>query len=114
MFFRCGEKYRFFWFEQIALHSKRSPGKFATKRAHLLDEKISGVERGAQYLLNKAKQIGAHAHSWAQDMLDERGIEGIRVLQGFLSLTRKYKPEQIEQASLIAGKGRGEKKGVRA
>ena len=35
-------------------------------------------------------------------MLDQRGIEGVRVLQGFVGLTRKYKPHQIERASRTA------------
>lgn len=89
-------------FEQIALHSKAEPGKFSTDRAHLCDQKISGVERGAQWLLDKTIRIGPCAHRWAKAMLDQRGIEGVRVLQGFVSLTRKYKPQQIERASRTA------------
>lgn len=89
-------------FEQIALHSKAEPGRFSTDRVHLCDQKISGVERGAQWLLDKTIRIGPHAHRWAKAMLDQRGIEGVRVLQGFVGLTRKYKPRQIERASRTA------------
>lgn len=88
--------------EQIALHSKAEPGRFSTDRKHLCDQKISGVERGAQWLLDKTIRIGPYAHRWAKAMLDQRGIEGIRVLQGFVGLTRKYKPHQIERASRTA------------
>jgi len=88
--------------EQIALHSKVEPGRFSTDRTHLSDQKISGVERGAQWLLDKTIRIGPYSHSWAKAVLDQRGIEGVRVLQGFVGLTRKYKPQQIEQASRTA------------
>ncbi len=89
-------------FAQIALHSKAEPGRFSTDRAHLSDRKISGVERGAQWLLDKTVHIGPYTYLWAKTMLDERGIEGVRVLQGFIGLTQKYKPRQIERASRTA------------
>ncbi len=66
-------------FAQIALHSKAEPGRFSTDRAHLSDRKISGVERGAQWLLDKTVHIGPYAYLWAKTMLDERGIEEVRV-----------------------------------
>lgn len=91
-------------FEQIALHSKMRPGKFSTDYAHILDKKISGVELGVQWLLGKVSQIGPQSLLWAKAMIENRGIEGVRVLQGFVALTKRYSPNQIEQASLIACK----------
>ena len=88
--------------EQIAVHTRVAPGRFNTNRAHIADAKISGVERGAAYLLNQADRIGTPAAAWARAMLDARGIEGIRVLQGFVSLTRKYPVPAINQASRTA------------
>ncbi|MFI5323928.1 MAG: hypothetical protein ACHQ6U_10435 [Thermodesulfobacteriota bacterium] len=35
-------------------------------------------------------------------MLDNRGIEGVRVLQGFIHLTKKYPARVINRASKIA------------
>jgi hypothetical protein len=35
-------------------------------------------------------------------MVQQRGIEGVRVLLGLLSLTQRYKAEQIEQACEVA------------
>jgi hypothetical protein len=35
-------------------------------------------------------------------MLQNRGIEGVRVLQGLLSLTNKHRRDQIERACQIA------------
>ena len=89
-------------FQQVAVHAKRDPGVFATKREHILDEKMSGVERGADYLLGKIKCIGTDSHHWSLAMLDERGIQGIRVLQGLLTLTHKHSAEEINRASKIA------------
>jgi hypothetical protein len=41
------------WFEQIALHVKREPGRFSTHDEHLAAGKIGAVERGAAWLLAK-------------------------------------------------------------
>ena len=35
-------------------------------------------------------------------MIEARGIEGVRVLQGFLSLSKKHSAEVINQASQAA------------
>ncbi|MBE0467574.1 MAG: IS21 family transposase, partial [Candidatus Desulforudis sp.] len=89
-------------FEQIAIHARVEPGRFNTSRSHLADRKISAVERGAEYMLSKARCIGAEASLWARGMLDERGIEGVRVLQGFIHLAKKYPARAINQASKTA------------
>jgi len=78
------------------------PGKFNTKDAHISDAKISAVERGAEYLLSRAARIGAEAGRWARAMLEERGIEGVRVLQGFVGLAKKHPPYAINHASSVA------------
>ncbi len=89
-------------FEQIAVHPMVEPGKFNTSRSHLADKKISAVERGAEYMLRKTINIGAEAGLWAKAMLDTRGIEGVRVLQGFIQLAKKYPARAINQASKTA------------
>ncbi|MFC1588587.1 IS21 family transposase, partial [Planctomycetota bacterium] len=89
-------------FEQIALHCKVDPGRFSTLEAHLASEKISIVEKGAKYLLGRIHFIGPHTASWAKAMLEIRGVAGIRVLQGLLSLTNKYSAQQIEVACELA------------
>ncbi|HVX09565.1 MAG TPA: IS21 family transposase [Pirellulales bacterium] len=84
--------------EQVALHLRREPGGFSTLGEHLAAEKISGLERGAAWLLTKACRIGPHTDKWARAMLASRGIEGTRVLQGLLSLTKKHSTDSIECA----------------
>jgi len=88
--------------EQIALHVRREPGRFSTHPEHVPREKISGVERGATYLLRKVSFIGPNAHRWAEAMLHARGIEGTRVLQGLISLADRYPASALENACEIA------------
>jgi transposase len=87
---------------QIAVHLTHLPGKFSTLPQHIAKEKISGVERGAAYLMNKASLIGSHATRWAESMLQERGIQGVRVLQGLLSLASRHGDKNVEQACEVA------------
>jgi transposase len=88
--------------EQIAIHGRTSLGRFRTDWRHIADEKISAVERGADYLLAKADRIGAEAGRWARTMMEERGVQGIRVLQGFVGLARKHSAVTINRASRTA------------
>jgi transposase len=89
-------------FEQIALHTKKTPGQFSTRSEHIVAEKISGVERGAAWLLGQVRRLGPHSLRWAEAMIQARGIEGVRVLQGLLSLTHRHPCDAIEQACDIA------------
>lgn len=88
--------------EQVALHVRQEAGRFSTLAEHIAPEKISGVERGAEYLLSKVQWIGPQAHQWAQAMLHARGIEGTRVLQGLLSLTKKHSSAALDAACQTA------------
>jgi len=82
----------------IATHLKHQPGRFRTDPKHIASEKISGVERGASYLLRRISLIGPQSYCWAQTMLERRGIEGVRVLQGLLAMTGKYPADDLERA----------------
>jgi len=87
---------------QIAVHVRAQAGKFNTDWKHLSDRKISSVERGVEHLLAKAMRLGDDAGKWANQMIATRGIEGVRVLQGFLSLSKRHSSEVINRASLTA------------
>lgn len=88
--------------EQIALHPRVRIGVFQTDRTHIPAEKISSVERGVPDMLRRAARIGENAKQWSQACLSVRGIEGIRVLQGFLSLTRSHTAAAIDRAARTA------------
>lgn len=85
-------------FEQIALHARQESGRFSTLGEHIAPEKINGIERGAAYLLARVGTIGPQTRQWAEAMLTARGVQGTRVLQGVLSLTKKHSSETLEKA----------------
>jgi len=91
-----------FKMEQITLHVQGEPGKFQTKSSHIDPKKISNIERGTVWLLQKASLVGSQTEQWAQALLKTRGIEGIRPLVGLLNLAHKYPSELIENACEIA------------
>lgn len=84
--------------EQIAVHVRHEQGRFSTHGRHLAKEKINGLEHGANYLLRKISAVGEKTQNWAEAMLAARGIEGTRVLQGLLALTKKHSSEVLEKA----------------
>ena len=89
-------------FEQIALHVKHEPGRFSTHGQHIAAEKINSVERGAAWLLSQIRRLGTHSTRWSEAVIAVRGIEGVRVLQGLLSLARRHPCAAIERACEVA------------
>jgi transposase len=89
-------------FEQVAVHTRREQGRFSTHPQHIAPEKISGLERGAAYLLHKVSVVGPLTRQWSEAVVNARGIEGTRVLQGLLALTKKHPCEALEKACEIA------------
>jgi transposase len=87
---------------QITEHVRVEPGLFSTNPGHISSRKISGIERGTAWMLNKVSCIGPRSSQWGQAMLARRGIEGVRVLQGLMSLTHRHPAEAIEKACEIA------------
>jgi transposase len=88
--------------EQIALHIKHEPGRFSTQSSHIAGPKISSVERGAAWLLGQVRRLGPHSLRWAEAMLQARGVEGVRVLQGLLNLAHRHPGDAIERACDVA------------
>jgi transposase len=86
----------------IAVHARKEEGRFSTQNSHILAEKINRVERGAAWLLEKVGCIGVPTRRWAEAMVQQRGIEGVRVLQGLLSLANKHSAQQIDKACEVA------------
>ena len=94
---------------QIAIHVRHEPGRFSTQSKHLAPEKINSIERGVHWLLGKVALIGPQSIAWAQAMLCARGIEGTRVLQGLIALTKRHSSEALENAcktALLSGEFR--------
>ena len=89
-------------FEQIAFHMRHLPGSFSTDDLHLCAQKKSKVELGAKALLAQAQRLGTHTGAWAQAMLTDRGVAGIRPLLGLLSLAKKHPPARLDDACQAA------------
>jgi hypothetical protein len=88
--------------QQIAIHPRMEKGKFSTLAEHIAPSKINGIERGAKYLLQKVRLIGPQSARWAEGALSEHGVQGMRIIQGLLSLTQKYESQHIERAAETA------------
>jgi transposase len=88
--------------EQISVHVRQEPGRFSTLPEHIHHQKRNCVERGAVWMLGRARLVGEHTARWAENMLQTRGIEGVRVLQGLLALAKRHDAEAIERACQVA------------
>jgi transposase len=88
--------------EPITTHAQREAGRFSTQPTHIAAEKISGVERGAAWLLGQTQRIGVEAARWSEAVIQARGVEGVRVLQGLLVLSTKHPSAGLEKACSIA------------
>jgi len=88
--------------ELLVVHVQVEAGTFQTKDEHLHAKKISQVEQGTVSLLRRAALLGTHAEQWARHMLEVRGIQGVRVLLGLLSLAHRHSRDEIDRACEIA------------
>jgi transposase len=82
----------------ICTHAKQTEGSFSTHRQHIASEKISPVERGTDWLLQKTSAIGPKTEAWTLGLVANRGIQSVRVLHGLLNLSHKHTSKEIEQA----------------
>lgn len=87
---------------QVTEHVRVEAGHFSTHPQHICTRKISSVERGSAWMLNKLSLIGPQSARWGTACLTHRGIEGVRVLQGLINMTRRHSAEAIEKACEIA------------
>jgi transposase len=88
--------------EPIAVHVRQEPGKFKTDPAHIHDHKRTLIERGAEWILDRCRQLGQGAGTWAERLYQRRGAESLRVLQGLLALAEKHPAPQLDQACQLA------------
>jgi transposase len=87
---------------QIAIHAQHEPGRFTTDAKHIVPEKRGGIERGTVWWMQKVGSIGANAGRWAESILSQRGVHGIRVIMGLVSLTQRHHVHAVEQACSVA------------
>lgn len=83
---------------EVAVHPACAPGRFSTLPGHIPARKISGLERGEGWMMGRLRLVGVHTEAWARAVMANRGIEGLRVLQGLLALAGKHRSRDIEAA----------------
>lgn len=88
--------------EQVAVHVRHDPGRFSTQPVHIASEKVSGVERGAAWQLERVRRLGPQSTRWAEGVVEARGVEAVRVLIGLLSLAGRHPAAAIERACGVA------------
>ena len=88
--------------EVVAAHARVEPGRFATTDAHIHAHKKSGIERGAAYWLDRCRLIGPNTAAWAEGFFAQRGVYGLRALQGLVGLTKTHPAAALEQATATA------------
>jgi transposase len=84
--------------EQVAVHIRAEPGKFRTDFNHIPKKRVSCIERGANVLLKQLAIVGPSVKDWSESMLQARGVEGIRVLQGLKALAAKHDATALNRA----------------
>lgn len=84
--------------EQIAVHARAEPGRFRTDANHIPRKRVSCIERGANALLRQLAIVGPSVKDWSEAMLQARGVEGIRVLQGLKTLASKHDATALDRA----------------
>ena len=88
--------------QQIIIHARVEPGRFQTAPEHIHSRKISSVEKGTTWLLKRVELIGSSAEQWSKAMIKVRGIQGVRVLVGLMSLTHQHPADVIDNACKTA------------
>ncbi len=84
--------------EQVAVHARTEQGKFRTDSNHIPKKRVSCIERGANALLKELTIVGNEVKDCSEAMLQARGVEGIRVLQGLKALVSKHDANQLNAA----------------
>lgn len=88
--------------ETIATHCTKERGRFSTLNEHIVPKKIHGIEKGVQFLLRKVRFLGSSATRWAEMLIEERGVQSARSLQGLLSLSKKFSSDDMNRACDLA------------
>lgn len=86
----------------LAVHIRKNPGRFSTDKKHCDPKKISQLELGTHYLVDKAAKMGPACKAWSQQVLKYRKEQGLRVVLGLTSLSGKYSCRELNTACATA------------
>jgi len=86
--------------QRVAVHSRRSPGRFSTLVDHMPRSHRAHQEWSPGRFLNWAQQVGPCTRQVVQQQLEDRPHpeHGYRACLGLLSLSRRYSKARLEKA----------------
>lgn len=88
--------------EQLAVHARAQAGKFTTDPDHIHPHKRALIERGSEYILDRCRLLGPSCGAWAEAMMQNRGPEAVRTLQGLLHLAKEHPIGDLERVAGLA------------
>jgi len=84
--------------KEIAVHMRQHKGCFRTYDEHLPEHKRWSQLRMEKRFREQAAHLGEEVSKWTEKIFEERGVLAFRVLQGMISLTKKYSSGHINYA----------------
>lgn len=88
--------------EEVALHARVGPGRWALRPGHDPSELTSTQSSQLEWLKRRCSEVGPELRRWADAAHEERGIRAFRLLQGVLRLADKHSRAQMRRAAIEA------------
>ena len=85
--------------EEVALHMRVGPGRWALRPGHDPAELTSTQASHLEWLKRRSSEVGPELRRWADAAHEERGIRALRLLQGVLRLADKHSRAQMRRAA---------------
>jgi transposase len=82
--------------KQIQLHRRLEPGQFSKVRG--IGGGQGSLEANLGYCLQRASQLGSSCAQWAQGLVQNRGLEGMRSLLGLVRLAERHSLAAVNSA----------------
>jgi len=89
----------FYQDEEVALHARVGPGRWALRPGHDPSELTSTQASHLEWLKRRCTEVGPELRRWADAAHEERGIRAFRLLQGVLRLADKHSRAQMRRAA---------------
>jgi len=88
--------------QPLYTYALTTAGKFCSCPGAIPREKKSAVERGEEATLKQVARIGTRTRDWSHAMVQARGVEGPRVMEGLRALAHRHEASAIERACELA------------
>jgi transposase len=85
--------------EEVALHVRVGPGRWALRPGHDPLELTSTQLSHLEWLKRRCSEVGPELRLWAEAAHEERGIRAFKLLQGVLRLAEKHSRAQMLAAA---------------